>query len=120
MGTENQFDSSSKAVNTEDLQVRLEKTKRLLLEEDLREIRQHFENTLKFERDVLIQSISEKELNTEKALSELIKNMEDLQNRVNRLEEQVSQLKEEKIGIQKLAIVLSDLSLQLLNLSNPE
>ena len=51
--------------NSDDSIVRLEKTRRLIIHKEITEIRLQLENSLKFERGVMIQNMTEKDFEIE-------------------------------------------------------
>ncbi|MEA1876276.1 MAG: hypothetical protein U9N86_05395 [Bacteroidota bacterium] len=105
---------------TGSLKHRLERTQKLLLGGEISEIRNKIENSQKFERDIMIQNIAENDLQIEKQFRETNDLLQSLTSRIDLMETEIKHLKQNKIDIQKLAIVLSDLSLQLMNISNNE
>jgi len=104
----------------DDRKQRLEKTKKLLFEEEFTDFRNQLENSQKFEREIMIQNFTEKDLLFEKKFRETDDLIAMLSQRIESVEAEIKHLKQDKIDIQKLAIVLSDLSLQLMNIANNE
>ena len=99
---------------------RLEKMRKLLLEEEFSEIQNQFENSLKFERETMIQNLAEKDLQSEESYREFSNLISTLSMRIDVMETKIKYLKQNKIDIQELANVLSDLSLQLSNISKTD
>jgi len=99
---------------------RLEKMRKLLLEEEFSEIQNQFENSLKFERETMIQNLAEKDLQSEESYREFSNLISTLSMRIDVMETEIKYLKQNKIDIQELANVLSDLSLQLSNISKTD
>jgi len=96
---------------------KIERTRQLIIEKDLRDMRSELEKIFQYERDLIVQNITEKEIRFEKALAETKDQVADLQKQVQLLQKEVERMKREKIDSRKLAIVLSDLSLQLMRSS---
>lgn len=113
-------DDQQDQTETDSLKHRLERTQKLLLGGELSEIHNKIENSQKFERDIMIQNIAENDLQIEKQFRDTNDLIQSLTNRIDLMEAEIKHLKQNKIDIQKLAIVLSDLSLQLMNISNNE
>lgn len=113
-------DDQQDQTETGSLKYRFERTQKLLLGGELSDIHNKFENSQKFERDIMLQNIAEKDLQFEKQFRETNDLINSLTNRIVLMEAEIKHLKRNKIDIQKLAIVLSDLSLQLMNISNNE
>ena len=99
---------------------KIERTRQLILEKDLQDMRAELEKVFQYERDYIIQKITEKEYRFEKDLAATKDQVEDLQKQVQTLKNEIEGLKKEKIDLRKLAIVLSDLSLQLMRSSEIE
>lgn len=96
---------------------KIERTRQLLIEKDLQEMRAELEKVFQYERDYIIQNVTEREYRFEKAMAATKDQVEDLQKQVHALKNDIESLKKEKIDLRKLAIVLSDLSLQLMRSS---
>ena len=96
---------------------KMERTRQLLLEKDLQEMRAELEKIFQYERDYIVQNVTEREYRFEKAMAATKDQVEDLQKQVQALKNEIENLKKEKIDVRKLAIVLSDLSLQLMRSS---
>ena len=97
---------------------KLQKTRELIYEEEARRLRQELEQILQFERDSFRQAITESELRYEQRLNELNGQIDLLKKQVEELEIQVVKAKEVTIDAEKLAVILSDLSLQLMSVKN--
>jgi len=104
----------------DDRKHRLEKMRKLLLEEEFSEIQNQFENSLKFERETMIQNLAEKDFQSEENYREFSNLISTLSMRIDVMEAEIKYLRQNKIDIQELANVLSDLSLQLTNISKTD
>ncbi len=102
----------------DDREDRMRKTRKLLFEEEISEIRNQFEKSLKFDRELMVQNLAEHDLEFKQSLRETNDLLSSLSDRIEIIEAEVKHLRQNKIDVQKLAIVLSDLSLQLMNISN--
>ena len=96
---------------------KIERTRQLLLEKDMQEMRAELEKVFQYERDYIIQNVTEREIRFEEAMAATKDQVEDLQKQVQILKHDIESLKKEKVDLRKLAIVLSDLSLQLMRSS---
>lgn len=118
MESERNIDKPQNQDETSERKDRLERTRKLLFEEQFSDIRNLIENSQKFEREIVIQNFAERDLLSEKRFNESSDLISTLTKRIDLMEAEIKYLKQNKIDIQKLAIVLSDLSLQLMNIAS--
>lgn len=94
---------------------KIDRAREIILEKDIVELREELDRRILYERDYLAQATTEKEIEYKKELNELQTTLQKLSHRVEELEIEIKYLKSQKVDMHQIAVVLSDLSLQVMN-----
>lgn len=93
---------------------RLHKTRHILMEEELRAMQAEIDQKLRFEQDAVRQQMTELELRHDQEVADLGQRINHLQERIRDLEGALRQQKLDHLTVHKMAVMLSDMALQLM------